>query len=146
MAAVTFDHATWAATWPTLAAQIAQSQAQALFDLAALTLLDNTDSSPIPEGPRAALLGLLVAHLAALELRSAAAGGTGGMVGAIASAGEGSVSVSMASYPTDSGKWFEQTQWGAMFWQAVQPWLRFRYTPGPRACTGVPGSIGQSGW
>lgn len=119
-----------------------------MFDQAQATLLDNSDASPVQNvTTRGWLFNLLVAHLAALDARSAQAGAAGGgMLGRVASASEGSVSVSMADYPVGSGKWFEQTQYGAEYWQAVQPFLRFQYSRGPRPYVGVPYPRTYRGW
>lgn len=149
MASAVFNYAVWAARWPALAAVTPEATAQAMFDDAAATLLDNSDASPVKDTTRRlALFNLLVAHLAALDARSAQAGAAGGgMLGRVASAGEGSVNVTMGDYPVGSGKWFEQTQYGAQYWQAIQPYLRFTYQPGPRPYTGVPyPRTFQRGW
>jgi hypothetical protein len=149
VASVTFDYSAWAARFPALAATVngSQATATAIFNDAALTVLDNSDSSPIQDlNARAALFNLLVAHMVVLENRNADGGA--GMVGNVQSAGEGSVNVSMASYPVGSGKWYEQTQYGAQYWNAVQPYLRAAYTSGPRPYVGVPRVAGGygSGW
>jgi hypothetical protein len=140
VASVVFDYAAWAARWPALAAVVAEPTAQAMFDEAQATLLDNSDASPVKNLiTRGWLFNLLVAHMATLDQRSAQAGAAGGgMLGRVQSASEGSVSVSMGDYPVGSGKWFEQTQPGAQYWQAIQPHLRFQYHPGPQPYTGVP--------
>lgn len=127
---VVFDYAAWSVRYPALAANVNADQAQAYFDEAGL-YLDNSPCSPVRDlTRRALLLGLLVAHLAALYLPSDQ-GGTGGLVGRVASATRGSVSVA-----TDMGTqqeraaWFNQTQYGASFWTATR-WLRqARYVPG----------------
>lgn len=144
MAAVVFDYAAWAARFPNLAASIAQPQAQAIFDEAQYVAIGNDLEGQPPsivpnEARRLALFNLLVAHMAVLELRSTQGGGAGaGMVGNISSAGEGSVNVSMADYPVGSGKWFEQTQYGAQLWQMLRPFMMMGYQPGPKPYVGVP--------
>lgn len=143
MAAVVFNYAAWAARFPSLAAVVLEPQAQAIFDEAQYVALGNDlpDQPPsviTSETRRLALFNLLVAHMAVLELRSTQGGGAGaGMVGNISSAGEGSVNVSMADYPVGSGKWFEQTQYGAQLWQMLRPLMMAGYQPGPKAYTGV---------
>ena len=149
MAAVTFVYATWAARFPALAAQVAEFQAQAIFDEAQYVALGNDLPGQAPsiitdEARRLALFNLLVAHMAVLELRNGLAGGAGaGMVGNVASAGEGSVNVSLSSYPVGTGKWYEQTQYGAQFWQMLASFRTARYIPGPPAYTGVPRVAGR---
>ena len=152
MAAVVFNYSAWAARFPNLAASVLEPQAQAIFDEAQYVALGNDlpdqPSSLVASEPRRlALFNLLVAHMAALELRNAQGGGSGAaMVGNVASAGEGSVNVSLAAYPVGSGKWFEQTQYGAQFWQMAQPLLRMSYQPGPRPYVGVPNFGSARSW
>ena len=144
MASVSFNYAAWAARFPNLAASIAEPQAQAIFDEAQYVAIGNDLEGQPPsiitdESRRLVAFNLLVAHLGTLELRNAQGGGSGAaMVGNIASAGEGSVNVSLASYPVGSGKWFEQTQYGAQLWQMLQPFMRMGYRTGPRPYVGVP--------
>jgi hypothetical protein len=110
-----------------------------MWNDAAMNYLSAGEDSIVPDLPRrSSLLNMLVAHLAILEQRSLAGGATGGMVGNIASASEGGVSVSMAAYPVGSGKWFEQTQPGASYWTAIQQFKSAVFIRGPRPYTGVP--------
>lgn len=92
------------------------------------SIINNTDCS-IVRGvkEREILLMLLMRHFAALDERAA----QGGLVGRIASATEGSVSVS-ADMGGVSGNaaWFMQTPWGANYWQMTAKYRRFRYIPG----------------
>ena len=149
MAAVTFVYATWAARFPALAAQVAEPQAQAIFDEAQYVALGNdlpgqAASIICDEARRLALFNLLVAHMAVLELRNGLAGGAGaGMVGSFKSAGEGSVNIALGDYPVGTGKWYEQTQYGAQFWQMLASFRTARYVPGPRAYYGVPRVAGR---
>ena len=100
---------------------LTDAQLRQAFDVACL-LLDNTDASPVPYDPangvmiRRTLLCLLVCHLATLALWPA------GQSGPVASATEGSVSVSF-SMPRNAGKaFYAQTPCGQTFWQAIQPY------------------------
>ncbi|EEZ74634.1 hypothetical protein NEILACOT_05350 [Neisseria lactamica ATCC 23970] len=76
---------------------------------------------------REMLLFLLVRHFAALAERAA----QGGLVGRIASASEGSVSVS-ADMGAAGGNaaWYLQTPYGATYWQLTAKYRRFRYVQG----------------
>jgi hypothetical protein len=74
------------------------------------------------------LLNLAVAHCTQLLFGSATNPPTG-MVGRIASASEGSVSV-QTDWPTTPGSaWWSQTQYGAMWWQMALPYRLGMYLP-----------------
>lgn len=129
---VVFDYAAWAVRYPVLAQAVAQDQAQACFDQATLYLA-NTPAGPVRDlARRAMLLGLLVAHIATLELPQAQ-GGQAGLVGRVASATQGSVTVSIA-YATlaERAAWFAQTPYGAAFWAATRGLRQARYVPDMR--------------
>lgn len=94
------------------------------FQRSTLTL-NNTDASPVSDlNQRALLLYLLTAHVATLWQRG------GGSVGRIASAGQGSVSASFDMPSTIGAAWYNQTQYGAQYWQAVLPYRLGRYARG----------------
>ena len=130
MAIATFNYATWALLYPDLAANVAQTQAQAYFDNLAPLYLNNTDLSPVQDPVlRGTLLGLLVAHIAKLNLPESQGGS--GAVGRVASASEGSVSASCDVGPVaGSQAWFHQTQAGDTFWHATLFLRQGRYVPG----------------
>lgn len=93
---------------------LTDAQLRQAFDVACL-LLDNTNSSPVPYDPahgimiRKTLLYLLVCHLATLALWPM------GQAGPVASATEGTVSISF-SVPQDTGKaFYAQTPCGQTF-------------------------------
>lgn len=123
MAVVEFDPAAFREAYPRFSADlISDAQLEQAFDLACL-LLDNTDASPVPYDPehgvmiRKTLLWLLVCHLATMALWPT------GQSGPIASATEGSVSVSF-SIPQNAGKaFYNQTPCGQSFWQAIQKYV-----------------------
>lgn len=123
MAAVTFNYATFTARYPEFAT-VAQATAQAYFDEAAALYCDNTDASPVQDAnKRALMLNQLVAHLAALNNTA--------LVGRVTAATEGSVSVTVdPGITTGSAAWYQQTKYGAAFWQASKPYRMFRYQPG----------------
>jgi len=143
MAAVVFDYASWAARYPALAAVTSQATAEAMFSDATLTLLGNDGpdepASIVQNEPRRLqLLNMLVAHLAALEQRNATGGGAG-MVGNINNASEGSVSIGLTplSSTSETAAWYRQTQYGAQYWTAIQPYMRATYLKGPRVFVDV---------
>lgn len=143
MAVVTFNPAAFKTAFPEFAT-VPDARLQLLFNLAGSSILDNSDASIIVDpAQRAPLLDLLVAHLLTLfGTGGTAAGGAGtgarGVVGRVASATEGSVSTSLAySIPAGAGEaWFQQTQYGAMYWMATAPWRSFRYVETGRSGVG----------
>lgn len=71
------------------------------------------------------LYSKLLAHLLALAQR-----GANGAGGQLINASEGSVSVGFQGLNRQSGLWFNQTVYGANFWQLVRPYLTPRYISG----------------
>ncbi|HHK5577008.1 TPA: DUF4054 domain-containing protein [Neisseria polysaccharea] len=125
MPAVVFDKARFQAAYPEVRAAGAQLE---MWFAQAESLLDNTDHSIVKKlEEREMLLFLLVRHFAALNERAA----QGGLVGRIASASEGSVSVS-ADMGAVGGNaaWYLQTLYGATYWQLTAKYRRFRYVSG----------------
>lgn len=125
MPAVVFDKARFQTAYPEVRAADAQLE---MWFTQAESLLDNTDRSIVkkPE-EREMLLFLLVRHFAALAERAA----QGGLVGRIASASEGSVSVSAdMGAAIGNAAWYLQTPYGATFWQLTAKYRRFRYVSG----------------
>ena len=98
----------------------------AFFNKATVLLLGNDlpgqpSSIVCDENARLQLFYMLGAHYAELQARTN--NGGAGMVGNVQSASEGSVSIGMANYPVGTGKWYEQTQPGAEYWQAMQGYM-----------------------
>ncbi|HFC8527498.1 TPA: DUF4054 domain-containing protein [Neisseria lactamica] len=125
MPAVVFDKARFQTAYPEVQATDAQFE---MWFVQAESLLDNTGRSIVkkPE-EREMLLFLLVRHFAALAERAA----QGGLVGRIASASEGSVSVSAdMGAAIGNAAWYLQTPYGATFWQLTAKYRRFRYVSG----------------
>lgn len=119
---VVFDPVAFKAEYPRFAG-VPDAALNRLFRTACL-LVDNTPGSPIPltgpeplPEPRRELLYLAVAHMQELENR--------GMdtVGRVASAAQGSVNVSFETLGgSDAAQWWQQTQYGALFWRASLPY------------------------
>ena len=125
MSAVVFDKARFQTAYPEVRAADAQLE---MWFAQAESLLDNTGHSIVkkPE-EREMLLFLLVRHFAALAERAA----QGGLVGRIASASEGSVSVSAdMGAAIGNAAWYLQTPYGATYWQLTAKYRRFRYVSG----------------
>lgn len=131
MAVVTFDPVAFKVRYPVFAS-VSDTLLEACFEEAGL-YLSNSDASPVQNvARRQSLLWMLTAHIAYLG-GTLAADGQPRPVGRISSAAEGSVSASM-DYVTatpGSGAWFNQTQWGAAFFQATTSLRGFRYVPRP---------------
>lgn len=128
---VDYDHVWWSIRYPELAAWVEPGHARGYFDLACL-YLDNTSCSPVRNvSRRQTLLGLLTAHVAALN--APINGQTPSpLVGRVTNVAEGSVNIA-TDYPQEPGaEWYAQTKYGAMYWAAVAGLRRARYYPGPQ--------------
>lgn len=131
MAIAVFDYTAWVTRYPEFGAVSAERAA--LFFAEAGLYLNNTDCSPVEDvATRLMLLNMVTAHIAALSGALEADGKPSGLVGRIASATEGSVSVSVnAGALPGSAEWYAQTSYGFSFWQATK-WLRSAvYMPAP---------------
>lgn len=129
MAIVVFDINAFRERYPEFNT-VSDSLLNAYF-VEATIYLDNTDRSVVCDVTiRAVYLNMLVAHIASIN--SGVNGeGPAGLVGRVASASEGSVSVSTGEVPvTGSSWWYFQTPYGAAYWQATAPFRSFRYVPG----------------
>ena len=131
MPAVVFDPAAFKARYPEFAA-VADPTLGACFDEAGL-YLSNMDNSPVKNlTRRATLLNMLTAHVAYLG-GLLSADGMPRPVGRVSQASEGSVSAAFEGVPPTpgSGAWFQQSQYGAAFWQATSSLRGMRYIPCP---------------
>ena len=127
MAVAVFESAIFLARYPEFAA-VSTTMLTALFDEAGL-YLSNTDGSPVQDiTRRGVLLNMLTAHLAFIG-GALTADGQPRPVGRVSAASEGSVSASFEGVaPTPgSGVWFQQSQYGAAFWQATTNLRGMRY-------------------
>lgn len=129
MAIVVFDIAAFRERYPEFDT-VSDSLLNAYF-VEATVYLDNTDGSIVTDATiRSVYLNMLVAHLAAMNSGVGGSKPTG-LVGRVASASEGSVSVSMADIPSSgSSWWYLQTPYGAAYWQATASYRTARYVPG----------------
>ena len=139
MTIVAFDQTAFLSRHPEFKKTVVADSNSAInsFNMAC-TLLDNTDASRVPEPPRGNLLDLLTAHVMSMFY------GVDGkkparLVGRIASAGEGSVNVSLDMGPPSAHRaWYNQTIYGAMYYQASLGYRSAMYispTPAPVAIT-----------
>lgn len=139
MAVVVFDPAVFKLAFPEFEA-VPKARLELLFTMVGATILDNSDASIIVDpAVRAPLLDLLVAHMVTLYgsgVPGVPGGSPTGVVGRVSSATEGSVSTSLeyraAASATEA--WYNQTQYGAMYWAMTVQWRSFRYV-----------ALGQSG-
>ena len=134
MAVVVFDAAAFKVRYPVFAS-VDNGLLSACFDDAGL-YLSNTDTSPVQNTTtRQSLLWMLTAHIA--WLGGALQANQPLPVGRTSQAAEGSVSASFeyTTPTTGSGPWFQQTQWGASFWQATSNLRGFRYIARPTVIT-----------
>jgi hypothetical protein len=143
-AVATFDYAAWQRRYPEFGA-VTEPQAQDFFTEATL-YLRNDGTGPVRDpAQQLMLLNMLVAHIAALNAMNVSAQGQAGIVGRIALASEGSVSIAAAAMPDEGGlaAWFQITPYGLAYWAATAPLRMARYVPGPRrGCT----HYGRGGW
>lgn len=131
MPAVVFDPAAFKARYPEFAA-VANPTLTACFDEAGL-YLSNSDNSPVQNlTRRTTLLNMLTAHVAYIG-GLLSADGMPRPVGRVSQASEGSVSAAFEGVPPTpgSGAWFQQSQYGAAFWQATSSLRGMRYIPCP---------------
>ena len=129
MTAVVFDPVAFKARYPEFAA-VANATLGAFFTEAGL-YLSNANNSPVRNlTRRAILLNMLTAHVAYIG-GALSADGMPRPVGRLSQAAEGSVSAAFEGAPPGSAQWFQQSQYGAAFWQATSSLRGFRYVSRP---------------
>ena len=125
---VTFDPTAFRTAFPAFAS-ISDAILNGNFTYATL-LLNNSCCSVVKDAPtRAQLLNLIVAHITSL-LNGANAQPPQGVVGRIANASEGSVSVGTEMLTlSESAAYWNQTPWGAMYWRMTAQYRAATYIP-----------------
>lgn len=137
-AIATFVPADFRAVYPAFAGTT-DAQLQSAFNQATIYLRNDGTSGIRSQVIQTELLYMLTAHIAQL-LGYAGTDGPA-LVGRVASASEGSVSVSTDFPTTPNNAWYMQTQYGAMFWQATAARRTVNYRPGAtRFGTGIGGN------
>jgi Protein of unknown function (DUF4054) len=123
---VVFDPTAFIAAYP-MFATVPQSALTNNFNLATLQL-NNTLASIVQDEPtRATLLNLLTAHITALT-NGVNGQAPAGVVGRIANASQGSVSVQTEFEAKGySEGYYLQTPWGAQYWQSMVRYRTARY-------------------
>lgn len=134
---VQFDPVAFKAAYPEFAT-VADAVLTANFNLATLQLNNSCTSKVCEADVRELLLNLLVAHIT--TLRNGANGQPApGMVGRIGYAIEGSVAATADMGPQVYGQaYYNQTQWGAMYWTSTARFRQAVYVPAPATCADLP--------
>lgn len=148
---VQFDAPEFVAIYPEFTG-LTNPQMQTQFNGAALLLNNSCVSRVQDANKRLQLLYMLTAHLCLLNCGTNDGAGNvttpQGIVGRIADATEGSVSVSAewASTISESMAFFSQTKYGAMFWQSTKSYRTAHYIPPPSDGPNGPGFPFGFGW
>ena len=136
----TFSYAGWIAQYPEFTNSVVTAQAQGYYARALLVPLGFRValSTRLGTANQLAVLNMLVAHIAKLNAPLNGEGPSD-LVGRIDSATEGAVSVSadMGGNQPMAAAWFNQTRYGAEFWNATAAYRTMRYLPGPQPYLGV---------
>ena len=127
---VTFDPNYWRTNFPAFVS-VPDGRANFFFSQATLYCA-NPNTLVSTDTVLAQLLYMLTSHIAALAPDIAQIGGVSGPVGRVASAGEGSANISLDNqYPPGTPQWYQQTSYGAAFWEATGGFRTMRWV-GPQ--------------
>jgi Protein of unknown function (DUF4054) len=139
---VTFDPVAFVAAFP-MFTTVPGGALTANFGFATM-LLDNSCCSIVKDAPtRAQLLNLVTAHITAL-FNGVNGQPPQGVVGRINAATEGSVSVQTEMLQqSESAAFWQQTQWGALFWAMTVRFRTARYVP---PCDAGFGGVPWNAW
>ncbi len=141
---VQFDTVEFVAAWPEFTG-LTNGSMQNAFNLATLLLNNSCGSIVQDANVRLMLLYMLTAHVAFLVYGTNDGAGNvtppPGIVGRIASATEGSVTVAAeySSEVSQSEAFYIQTKYGAMFWDATSLYRTMHYIPAPSFGPNGPG-------
>jgi len=128
---VRFDYTAWLAMFPEFTATVNPTQAASYFQIAT-SVHRNDGGGPVNDpATQSNLLNYLTGHIAALFSAPAPGQQPSTLVGRVASATQGSVSV-QAAYSNNVSEqmaWFIQTKYGALYWTATAPFRTMRYAP-----------------
>lgn len=137
---VSFNYDAWIARYPEFSA-VTSASAEQYFAEATIYHANNGAGPVATATLQSALLNMLTAHIAWLSSprdengRPDSSGSqlASPLVGRISNASEGSVSVQTEFGDSTPGTvaWFNQTQYGASYWQATRQFRTMRYRPGP---------------
>ena len=133
--------------YPAFATNPADPVLEAYFALAGEVWLRNDGTGRVKSVPlQTQLMYMLLAHVT--QLFSGPDGtNPSSVVGRLSNTTEGSVTVALEYASTNNSQWFDQTPYGASFWQATAAFRSFpRYVPGPtRFGNGISGR-GRGCW
>jgi hypothetical protein len=110
--------------------------------------LNNTDRSVVQDvNLRGVLLNQITAHIAFLG-GALTADGQPRPVGRVSAANEGAVGATLEYTPATpgSGAWYQQSAYGAAFWQATTCYRGFHYSPQPTVVEGFTGTSMGTNW
>lgn len=130
MPSVVFDPAYFKARYPEFAT-VTDMTLSTYFAEATLYLSNGDGSRVSSLTKRATLLNMLVAHIG--YLAGALGDGTARPVGRVSQGAEGSVSASFEDLTPGSAAWYQQSQYGAAFWNATRSYRSAMYIPCPTA-------------
>lgn len=139
-AVATFNYQSWIARYPEFSS-VTSVQAAEFFNEATVYCRNDGGGPVCDQNTQNILLNSLTAHIAFLAVGTGATQTPRELVGRIASAGQGSVSVStdLQGIP-GSASWFAQTQYGLAYWRMSAPYRRFRYVMASRGRYGTRGA------
>jgi len=130
-AVATFILSDWRAQFP-MFSNVGDAQVMAA-ETAAAQICRNDGGSPIPTqyvDTQTQALYWLTAHICQLLYGSVSQPATPGLLGRVSDAAEGTVHVGTEYMPmTPTNAWFNQTQFGAFYWQLILPWRLGFYVP-----------------
>lgn len=146
MAVVTFIPANFRTTYPEFSA-VSDARATDMFTIASMSLLDNTDNSPVTDvNNRTQLFYMLVAHMLLILGTSDTPLLNNAPPGRISSATQGTVT-SQFEYIIAPGSsmaaWFTQTKYGAMYWLATAQFRSARIYANGNSGIGFAQAYGQ---
>lgn len=106
-------------------ATVGDMQLDMYFDFATMKLSNGRGTIVKNADTRKKLLYLLVAHIAMLMSRT-------DKVGRVNDATEGTVNAHLdwSTHVSEAQAYYDQTQYGALFWNLTKPLRTFRYIPG----------------
>lgn len=125
---VTFDFATWQAAFPQFATLTEPQVVGVILPIAEIYNRNDGGGPVSAAATQTQLLNLMVAHVAQL-LFGVNGQQPSAIVGRISNAAEGSVSVGTDYPQTQNSAWFNQTPFGAAWWQATAAYRTMRYIP-----------------
>src|SRR5215469_4435231 len=141
---VAFSYSLWQQTFPELATT-PEVLADTYFQVVTSAIMDNTGVGGPVSNPatQTTLINYAIAHLVALFSPPGVTPDPLQPPGRISSATEGSVSANfdLGNQPAQAA-WWNQTKYGALWWQISRQFLTMRYRPGPRRIFNYPFGVG----